>query len=197
LCIAAIADQSVQAKRKASRSHGTVIPGIAVGELRLGDSKSRALTLFPFKPNIDQEYQSVCGRELNWVDRKKPYAGNIFIHFQDNMVLQIDAATTRFETADGITAGMSPEKVQAHYTKLRAYVLSNVTSGAFGERPLIYWVDRDSGIAFAFAYSKTLHIRYLYDIAIFHPNSEICPMNGPINSSDKRELPPYSLEPNQ
>ncbi|PYX95889.1 MAG: hypothetical protein DMG71_07795, partial [Acidobacteria bacterium] len=72
-----------------------------MGALNLGDTRDRALKLFPFKPNVDQEFsqESDCGTELLWVDTKNPNVGNMFIRMRNNIVFQIDSATTRYRTA--------------------------------------------------------------------------------------------------
>jgi len=168
-----------------------------VGALKLGDTRDRALNLFPFKPNMDQEFSQEpdCGTELLWVDIKNSKVGNVFVRMRNNVVFQIDSATTRYRTAEGITIRSHPEEVRKRYPHLRSYILSNITSQALGMRPLVYWIDRERGIAFAFAYSLTTRKRYLYEITVFKPNSEVCPMDDSHNSPDKRELAPYSLEP--
>lgn len=86
----------------------TVRPGLSVGPLKLGDTYERATELFPVKADIDQGFpQAVdCGRELNWVDMKNSQIGNMFIRFKDGVVFQIDVATTRYHTADGIGIGV-------------------------------------------------------------------------------------------
>jgi len=53
----------------------------------------------------------------------------------------------------------------------------------------------EKGIAFAFAYSRTARRRYLGEIIVFKPNSEVCPTDDSTKSPAKRELAPYSLEP--
>lgn len=183
----------------ADSTHSLVVPGQTVGELNLGETRDKALTLFTFKSKVDQEFsqQPGCGTELNWVDIKDypKFRGNVFIRFRENIVFQIDSATTRYRTAEGITIGSSPEDVRSHYLHLRSYILSNIFSEALGGRPLVYWIDREKGIAFAFAYSRRTSKRHLYEIIVFRPNSEICPTDDSTDSPAKRELPPYSLEP--
>jgi hypothetical protein len=177
------------------RKDSTLIKsGLSAGPLALGDSYERALELFPFKPS-DQEYSQPagCGRELNWVDLKNSPVGNLFIRFRDKSVYQIGVATTRYHTPEGITINSSPQEVRKHYKGLRAYILSRITSNEL--RPLVYWVDKKEGIAFAFAPIGKKSGRYLTQIIVFKPNSEICPLDDSPDSPDKRELAPYSLEP--
>src|SRR5580704_205001 len=177
-----------------SRDSTLIKPGLGAGPLVLGDSYKRATELFPPKPRIDQEFSQPagCGKELNWVDLKIAPVGNLFIRFKDGSVFQIDVATTRYHTAEGIAVNSSPQEVQEHYTGLHAYILSNITSTEV--RPLVYWVDSKKGIAFAFAPYRKKKGRYLSEIIVFKPNSEICPPDSSPDSPDKRELAPYSLE---
>jgi hypothetical protein len=170
-----------------------VRPGIRVGPLKLGDSREHAIGILPRNTQRDAWPNVSCGTEYLWVDAGSPKVGTVSLHFADGLVFQIDSATTRFQTAEGITAYDSPNKVKEHYKGLRAYLLSNYTTMAIGNRPLIYWVDRKNGIAFA--YSRTEQLRYLYKIIVFKPDSDICGKDGTTNSPDRRELAPYSLEP--
>lgn len=174
-------------------------PGLGIGLLRLGDEYSRVMELFPRKKNIDQEFPQPfdCGTEYNWVDTKGgngPSDGNMFIKLRKGLVFQIESSTTRYRTVDGLTKYSPPEEVERHYKNLRAYVLLNVTFRALGDRPLIYWISRHDGIAFAFAYNPNQGSRYLYEIIVFKPNTNICPDDGTVNSPDWQELVPYSLD---
>jgi hypothetical protein len=185
------------AARTSEPTSTLIIPGQGAGPLKLGDTRTKVLKLFPFKPDVDQEFpqEPDCGIELNWVDMKNPKYGNVFIRFRDNTAFQIDVATNRYRTSQGITTDSSPQEVRKHYAGLHSYILSEITNEALGGRPLVYWIDREHGIAFAFAYAKTERKRYLYEIIVFRPKSEICPADDSINSPAKRELTPYSLEP--
>ncbi len=176
---------------------GLIVPGQSVGQLKLGDARERAEELFPYKPNMDQEWREGvdCGTAVNWLDMKKSkMLGNVFIRFKEDRVFQIDSGTSSFRTADGITISSSPQEVRKKYPRLRAYILSDGWSEASGGRPLIYWVDSEKGVAFGFTYSRRDHKRYLNWITVFKPHAEVCPEYEPLGPSDKRELPPYSLE---
>lgn len=180
-----------------TNSKSLIVPGVGIPTLKLGEDRGIVSKHFPFKKDVDQEslYGPDCGTEINWVDLENPQGGNLFIHLRDNIVFQVDFASSRYQTADGIKRNSSPQAIRKHYKGLQSYVLSDTTSEAEGNRPLVYWIDGEKGIAFSFAYSKTAHRRYLYEIIVFKPNSEICPMGGSSDSLAKRELTPYSLEP--
>lgn len=174
----------------------TVIePGSALGPLKLGDPRAQALALFPRK-DIDQQWDDACGTTLDWVDVTNPMGrGDVFIRLKKNKVFQIESSTTRFHTADGITIFDPPEKVANAYKEMRAWVLLNPPSPALGSRPLVFWLDKKKGIAFALAYDPSHHKRYVYKIIVFEPNKEFCPELEKSSSPKWQEISPYSVEP--
>ena len=172
-------------------------PGKRIGRLNLGDTRECALQLFPLKPNVDQEEGSEegeCGNEYLWVDLENTQKGNIFIRFQNSIVFQIESATTRFHTAEGIKAYDFPKEVRRNYRGLRAYALVGHSPDALGGKPLIFWIDWAKGIAFLFASTRRDHQRYLYSIIVFKPGGRFCPQGESTDSQDWHELAPYSLE---
>ncbi len=169
-------------------------PARRVGPLKLGDTRERALELFPRKPNVDKGYVFPnCGAEYEWAD-PNPSSGNVFISFKEGLVWQIDTMTTRYHTAEGLTSYSSPEEVRRYYKNLRAYLFLGPPSEAVGGRPPIIWMDREKGIAFSFAYYREEHRRYLYEIIVFKPKSDFCLEGYSMDPSNLRELAPYSLE---
>ena len=95
---------------EASRYLITLIdPGEAVGPLKLGDTRDRALELFPKKAE-DQEWTDDCGTTLDWVDTDNPMGrGDVFIRLnKKGKIFQIESATTRFHTAEDITTFSDP-----------------------------------------------------------------------------------------
>lgn len=90
-------------------------PGFAVGPLKLGDSRDRALELFP-KKDEDREWTDDCGATLDWVDTANPMGrGDVFIRLKKNKIFQIESSTTRFHTAEDITTFSDPEKIRSTY----------------------------------------------------------------------------------
>src|SRR5579862_3613419 len=170
-------------------------PGLSVGPLKLGDSRERALELFP-KKDEDQEWENRCGTTVDWVDSTKPTGrGDVFIRLKKGKVFQIESATTRFHTAEGITTFDPPEKVARVYKDLRAYTLLTPPLSSLGDRPLVFWIDKKKGIAFTFAYYPDQHKRYLYKITVFGSNKTFCPEQETMNSPKWQSIPSYSLEP--
>ena len=166
-------------------------PGIGFGGLKIADTREKVYKLFSLKPTTDQEWKDQCGDIYNWVAD----SGNVFFSFVDGRVTQIESATTRFHTVNGVTMCDSPEKVRRYYKGLGAYVLLGPTSVALGDRPLVFWVAEDRGIAFEFAYDSEKRDRYLYKIIIFKPHTKMCPEGKTTTPENWHELAPYSLEP--
>lgn len=154
----------------------------------MGDSQETVAALFDNGPE-----SSGCGEMFRKVVESKP-AGNLTAYVRDRHVFQIDSGTPRFHTVDGVAAYDTPEKVRAHYKYLRAYA-DDLTSMALGDRPVIYWIDADRGIAFEFAYFPEQHRRYLYSVIVFRPHGLFCPEGEQVDASHWHELLPYSLEP--
>jgi|SRR5579863_364445 len=173
----------------------TIEPGSHVGLLKLGDSRARALELFPKKAE-DQEWTNNCGTTMDWVDATNPNGkGDLSIRIKKDKVFQIESATTRFHTLEGITTFDHPEKIAHAYEDLHAYVLLTPPNSALGDRPLVFWIDKKKGIAFVFAYYPAEHKRYLYKIVIFEPNKTFCPEEETTSSPKWQSIPAYSLEP--
>ena len=171
--IAAITAQEQETEAPAVSSQTLIEPGARVGPLKLGDSRNRALELFP-KKGEDQEWDDKCGSgtTLDWVDSQNSTGhGDLYIRInKKGKIFQIDSATTRFHTAEGITTFDHADKVAQNYKDLRAYTLLTPPVPALGSRPLVFWIDKKNGIAFVFAYYPTEHKRYIYKIIVFEPN---------------------------
>jgi glycosyltransferase involved in cell wall biosynthesis len=170
-------------------------PGLGIGPLKLNDSRDRAVEIFP-KKDIDQEWEDPCGNTMDWTDSTNPVGhGDVFIRMKKGRVFQIESSTTRFHTAEDITTFDSPDKVAHAYKDMRAYVLLTAPNPALGSRPLVFWVDKKKGIAFALAFDPSHHKRYVYKIIVFEPNKNFCPEQETINSTKWQSLPAYALEP--
>jgi len=174
----------------------TIEPGLSVGPLKLGDTRDRALELFP-KKGEDQEWTNSCGTTLDWVDSTNPTGrGDLFIRLnKKGKVFQIESSTTRFHTGEGITTFDHAEKVASAYKGLSAYTLLTPPDPARGDRPLVFWIDKKKGVAFVFAYYPQEHKRYLFKIIIFEPNKTFCPEEETVSSAKWQSIPEHALEP--
>jgi hypothetical protein len=171
-------------------------PGLSVGPLKLGDTRDRAHELFP-KKDEDQEWTNSCGTTLDWVDAtNRTGRGDLFIRVnKKGKIFQIESATTRFHTSEGITTFDHGDKVASAYKDLRAYTLLTAPDPARGDRPLVFWIDKKKGIAFVFAYAPQERKRYLYKIIVFEPNKTFCPEEETMGSPKWQAIPSYALEP--
>jgi len=184
--------------RAGARSDGDTLvePGIGIKLLKLGDSREDVLTRFPKKPNIDSEINLPnCGTEYMWHDLNSSQPGEITVRFKDNRVFQIEIAADRFHTAGGVKINDEPAFVRSRYEmRLNAYLLLGPTPVVQGNRPLVFWTDRRSGIAFELAFSPTWMRRYVEALIVYKSGSDFCP-NGVLPTSETwRELAPYSVE---
>jgi hypothetical protein len=176
-------------------ANALVEPGLSIGPLKIGDSSERALEIFPKKPE-DQQWEDPCGTTLDWVDTTNPVGrGDVYIRLKKGKIFQIESATTRFHTVEDITTFDSPEKVANAYKDLRAYALLTTLSPALGSRPLVFWIDKKKGIAFAFAYDPPHHKRYVYKVIVFGPNKDFCPEQEKTSSNKWQEIRAYAVEP--
>jgi len=172
-----------------------VDPGHSLGPLKLNDSPERAQELFP-KKDIDQEWDDACGTTFEWTDSTNPNGhGHVLIRSKKDKIFQIESSSTRFSTPEGITTFDSPQKVAASYKELRAWALLTRPTPALGSRPLVFWIDKKKGIAFALAYDAQQHKRYVYKIIVFVPNKTFCPEQETDDSVKWQAIQPYSLEP--
>ncbi len=172
-----------------------IVPGASVGPLKLGDPRARALELFPQKPE-DQQWDDLCGTTLDWIDTANPMGrGELLIRIKKDKIFQIESATTRFKTAEGLSTFNAPDDVRNIYKGMRAYTLLTAPVPALGDRPLVFWVDKKQGIAFAFAYDPSHRKRYVYKVIVFEPNKDFCPEQEKTSSPKWQGLNPYATEP--
>jgi hypothetical protein len=180
-----------------------IVPGSRVGLLRIGDSKETAFRLFPPEAGIgiDIQYDDECGSAYNWVQHDKAgiSRGNVIIRFRNGVVTQIESGSPTYTTDEGDRLYDSPDKVQRHWSGLKAYALGSASPAATGYEPLIFWVDETRGIAFEFAYYPEKQNRYLYSTIVFASGAHVCPEGQGefLDSRTWRPLPPYATQINE
>ncbi len=135
-----------------------------------------------------------CGLGFTKVIRSKPEGDLTALVHEKEGVFQIEVGAPLYHTAEGVSAYDKPEKVRIHFKHVRAYS-DDITSMALGDRPVIYWVDVERGVAFEFAYYREEHRRYLYSIIVFRPKGLFCPGGEKVDPTQWHEILPYSLEP--
>ena len=197
------AKQTTSAPPEAASAAFLIEPGHSVGALRLGDPHEQVLKVFPKKANYVEEYtynQPCALTEIHWLDidlsqENGAVSNGVFIYLKDGRVFQIDAASPRFRTTNGITVDSTPEEVRRHYPRLKSYVLSNSGAKVNGGRDLIYWVDRESGIAFEFYHNSKSGKRQVSKVIAFRPTSDFQPEGCISPPQELHELDPFALEP--
>ncbi|MBI3646762.1 MAG: hypothetical protein HY233_12460, partial [Acidobacteriales bacterium] len=183
--------------RHALKESSLIVPGRSVGGLDLGDDRARTLQLFPKKPNMDEEYKyPFCGgySEIHWLDFEKKIDG-VFVYLKAERVIQIESATPRFRTREGITIYSSPELLRKHFPEMRAFVLLNSGGTVNGGKDLIYWVDQKRGIAFELYYDRRVRNRRVWKTIVFNPGTEFQPEGCVVEPQTWHELEPYALDP--
>jgi hypothetical protein len=194
---------STLASPAASADAIVIEPGRRVGALQLGDTRERVIEIFPKKPNYDEEYNydGMCPRtEIHWLDidlthENEPVSNGVFVYLKEGHVFQIEAATPRFHTADGITENSTPEEVRRHHQQLKSYVLSNSGAKVNGGRDLVYWIDRQNGIAFEFYYDSAGRKRRVSKVIVFQPGTDMQPEGCISAPQELHQLEPFALEP--
>jgi hypothetical protein len=185
-------------KIKVEEADTLILPGMSVGPLHLGDPESRFYALFPDGPNTDfrPTYNPDCGTELHWLDldESHPLGLGVIVLSHNGTITQIEAGMPRFRTKYGITWGSTPTEVKKHYPGLKAYEAIGTASEAVGERNLVFWMDRNKGLGFIFAYSRITRDWGVYKIVVFSPSGKFCPEANVPTPDTWRELAPYSLE---
>jgi hypothetical protein len=174
-----------------------IIPGKSVGPIRLGDDNERVVEALAEFPKIVQQVQyPFCGKMkmVEWFDKALVQTG-LFIYLRNDKVFQIESETTRFRTADGITEQSLPEDVKRQYPDLEAYELLKSANELTGGKNLIYWVDRNKGIAFSFYYNTRRQRRLVARVIVFEPDTNFEPNGCVTKPQSLKELRPYSLEP--
>ena len=178
---------------------GSIRPGLGVGRLKLGDSRERFLEVFGHKRE-DEDYTYTFGEpcaleDLHWLDMGPPVRPGVFAYLREGRIFQIWAATPRFRTPEGITEDTFPQEVKRRYPHVLSYALLGSGAHYLGGRDLIYWVDRQKGIAFEFYYSRKKKQRLVYGTIIFQQGSDFLPEGCVQPPQEWRQLEPYSLEP--
>lgn len=161
----------------AAPSVSFIEPGGSVGLLRLGESQDIVETVSPLR--LTKEYEAagpkcVPRTEMTWSGDDA--GGYVTAYLRNGSVFQIESATPRFRTAEGITMNSTPSSVKAHYKQLlESYVLDPSGDQRFGYRDFIYWASRQEGIAFELAYSPKTRHRFVSKVIVFVPGTEFFP----------------------
>jgi hypothetical protein len=179
-------------------SYEEIRPGKGLGKLTLGSTRGQMFALFPRNPDTDEEHTYPwCGprTSIHWRDPQNQHSDGVFFYLRDDRVFQIESATPRFRTQEGITINSSPESVRKYFPDLRAFQLRHSASDVDGGRDLIYWSSAKHGIAFEFYYNRGLDERRVWTISVFPRGTEFHPQGCIVPPQEWVEIAPYSVEP--
>jgi len=138
-------------------------PGKGVGFLKLGDTRERVRNFSHSTKKHDNEYTySSCGprTEIHWLDltRGFPNLQRCLFFFVNNRVFQSNPPIRDFEPKTELRL-MRLQKHPAAVSGLTAYALVRSGGKEVGGRDLVYWISKQQGIAFEFAYHSSLRRR--------------------------------------
>jgi hypothetical protein len=168
-------------------------PGRSVGPVQLGDTREKLIKVLGEKLEEYTYNDPVKYSEMHWYDLEADRNG-IFAYLRDGRVFQIESDTPRYRTAEGITSDATPESVHSKYPDLQAYVLRGSGSKVNGGRDLVYWVDRQRGIAFEFYYNSKAKKRRVSKTIVFEPGSEFQPEGHVSSPQELHGLKAFALQ---
>jgi len=178
-----------------SQTSDLIKPGLSVGALQLGNTRERVIELLG-KKREDEEYSygEPCPRqEIHSLDLQTESNG-VFVYLANGRVFQIESASRRYRTADGITQDSSSDDVRRRYPATQALVLANSGSKVNGGRDLIYWFDPNLGIAFELYYDQPTRKRRTSKIIVFSPGSSFQPGGCVSPPQQLRKLKPFATD---
>ncbi|HEV2521800.1 MAG TPA: hypothetical protein VGT24_05405 [Candidatus Acidoferrales bacterium] len=147
--------------------------------MRLGATQEDVERVSPLR--VTKEYSDSSPdckprTEMSWAELEGD--GYISAFLRDGAVFQIESATRRYSTSEGVTVNTSPsrlEKLKKQFGWLEAYVLDPSGGQEFDLHDFNYWVSRERGIAFELAYSPKSHRRFVRKVIVFAPGTEFFP----------------------
>jgi hypothetical protein len=160
-------------------------PGQRVGALRIGDTRQQAIARLG-SPSEEYSYSSCSRSEMHWVN---PSPSGIFAYLRDGRVFQIEVGSTRFRTSAGLGSGSSPRALRRAHKAMDAYWLVHSGGDIVGGRDLIYWVDRQTGIAFELAWDPNTNRRSVLRTCVFAPGATFAPQGCVVPPHEWRSLP--------
>ena len=188
--------------------------GRGVGPVQLTDTGEHAQevfgTVFGVKhyEKSDIKYSQSCWPEvccvgvtqMHWLDFGDQHGegqvqNGIYVYTSRGRVVQITVATNRYATSDGITTSSSIDEIRRRYPNLQSFVRVGFHSEAEGGRDIVFWDDRNGGIAFEFWYDRRSRQRYLEAIIVHKSGEQLLPDGCMESPSEWQQLKPYALEP--
>lgn len=150
---------------------GIVSPGKSVAGLKLGSTFSEFQATFPPHANMDEDMQNNLGngcpdRSYHWLDIDRNATG-VYALFKDGKIYQMSVHTPRFALSNGVHIDSAADEVKRAYPKGQEYVLVGSGSALVGGKDLLYWVDKNDGVAFELYWNKKAARRLVSGIDVF------------------------------
>lgn len=157
-------------------ANSKIIPGSRVGVLSIGDTRERIISVLG-KKKEDEEYTYTdpCNyTEIHWLDLET-HSNGLFFYLRKGRVFQIDVATPRYSTMDGISVEAPDDLIKSKCLNCDTYVLLHSGSKVVGGQDLMYLVNAQKGIAFELYYNKAERKRRVSKIIVFEPKTDFTP----------------------
>jgi hypothetical protein len=196
-------------RRRLKHSAGTnlIIAGQGAGGLLLGDSREKAIARFgtlesEYYYDLETKLKCAPRRELRFWDSKdstnpffEEYDNGAWVYLLNDEIDQIKIQSEKFKTPEGLTLGSTPQQVRRFYPNIRTFVELNTQCECTGGRNLIFWIDKERGVAFEFQYWRDVKARRLSYIFVFKPGTEFLPEGCVyLETQGWREIAPFSVE---
>jgi len=192
---------------KHSAGTNLIIAGQGAGGLLLGDSREKAIARFgrlesEYYYDLETKLKCAPRRELRFWDSKdntnpffEEYGNGAWVYLVNDEIDQIKIQSEKFKTPEGLTLGSTPQQVRRFYPNIQTFVELNSQCECTGGRNLIFWIDKERGIAFEFQYWRDAKARRLSYIFVFKPGTEFLPEGCVyLETQGWREIAPFSVE---
>jgi hypothetical protein len=155
---------------------GVILPGKGISGVELGAPLASFEKIFPMRPNIDQELPvNSCGISgYHWVDVDRGATG-VYAYTKDGEITQLSVQTPRFSMQNGIKMDSPENDVKHAYPHGKSYVLLHSGGTVVGGRDLVYWVDKQAGVAFELYWNTKRSQRLVGGIEVFKKGTEYLP----------------------
>lgn len=162
--------------QRSSGQQGQILPGDGVAGVRLGDTLDQFFNVFRPQPQYDEDFPgNACwNRSYHWVDLKNEATG-VYSYFKAGQLTLISVQTRRFSLPSGLKVGATITQVVKAYPQGHWFILLHSGGADVGGKDLVYWVARDSGIAFSFYWDRRQQKRLVLGIDIFQKSTEYRP----------------------
>jgi hypothetical protein len=157
-------------------AESVILPGKSVAGVELGATLASFWKIFPKHEGADEELPvNGCGvGGYHWVDVDRGATG-VYAYLKNDKIYQLSVHTPRFALPNGLKVEVPEEQVKRSYPSGQGYVLLHSGSAVVGGRDLVYWVDKESGVAFELYWNQRKKQRLVNGIDVFKKGIEYYP----------------------